>query len=110
MPFHLNQIASGPMSACFSCGKALDPKVPVGRRDSCEQCGSDLRCCRNCAFYDPRVAHECREPVAERVKEKDRSNFCDHFQLSDGEPEKLRDEASEAKRRLEALFKKQGAS
>lgn len=94
------------MASCFSCGAALNTKVVVSRRDSCDRCGADIKCCRNCAFYDPAVANECREPVAEAVREKDRSNFCDFFTLADGQPRQREDKAQDAKRKLEDLFKK----
>lgn len=78
----------------------------VGRRDECSHCGADLHCCRNCEFYDPTSYNECREPVADRVKEKDRSNFCDWFKLRDQKFGTKNNQVEEAKRKLEELFRK----
>jgi hypothetical protein len=38
-----------------------------------------LRACLNCASYDARVAHQCRERRAEPVQEKHAANFCEYF-------------------------------
>jgi len=60
-----------------------------------------------CSFYDRTVYNECRESQAERVVEKEKSNFCDYFQLavtaksSNG----VRD-AAKAREALKALFAK----
>ena len=35
-----------------------------------------------CAFFDTSVANSCREPVADRVMDKDRANFCGYLQPS----------------------------
>ena len=45
---------------------------------------ADVHCCRNCEFDDPGSYNECRETQAERVLEKDRSNFCDYFAFKQG--------------------------
>jgi len=37
-----------------------------------------------CKFYDPKVYNECTEPNADRVVDKEKSNFCDYFTLSAG--------------------------
>ena len=64
---------------CFSCGAQLDTLDKPGRADTCLVCNADLHCCCNCEFYDPGSYNDCRETQAERVLEKDRSNFCDYF-------------------------------
>ncbi len=33
----------------------------------------------NCRFYDETAYNECSEPSAERVVDKEKSNFCDYF-------------------------------
>jgi hypothetical protein len=91
---------------CFQCGHKMDlgaVQVP-GRRDECEKCRTDLHVCRNCRHYDPKSYNECREPQSERVQEKERSNFCDYFEIGQNtggvsEREKLLAAA-------DALFKK----
>jgi ribosome-binding protein aMBF1 (putative translation factor) len=46
------------------------------------KCGADLRICRNCAHYDPRVAQQCREHRAEPVLEKQVGTFCEYFEFA----------------------------
>jgi len=91
---------------CWRCGASLEAlPVPFGRRDECPSCRADLHVCRMCRHYDPRVSKACREPVAEEVKDKDRSNFCDWFQARAGAyavPSGR--EADDSRARLEALF------
>lgn len=64
---------------CFSCGKKTLFDGVLGRREECSQCRSDLHVCKNCSHYDAKSYNECKEPVAEVVREKDRANYCDHF-------------------------------
>ncbi|NIT67742.1 MAG: hypothetical protein GWM93_13850, partial [Gemmatimonadetes bacterium] len=66
--------------SCWKCGHALDDMpMPLGRRDECPACATDLHVCRMCEFYDTSVAKSCREPIAEEVTDKERANFCDYF-------------------------------
>jgi hypothetical protein len=46
------------------------------------KCRADLRVCLNCAYYDPRVAQQCRELRAEPVFEKAVGNFCEYFEFA----------------------------
>mgnify|MGYP000450689798 FL=1 len=34
-----------------------------------------------CKFYDQSAYNECRESSADRIVEKEKSNFCDYFIL-----------------------------
>lgn len=90
---------------CFSCKKKIHILSPIQRRDECEQCGADLRACLNCKFYDKSSYNECRENSADRVKEKDRANFCDYFTPSNQEGE-AKPESSTLRDAAEALFTK----
>lgn len=96
------------MPVCYACGAEIRVVERVGRGESCPKCGRDLHSCRNCEFYDPNAYNECREPVAERVVDKERSNFCDMFQMAS---ERLKEpsKADESKKKLEGLFKKKGS-
>ena len=67
---------------CFKCGKDWTLSNAPGRRDVCEACNTDLRCCRNCIHFDIVVAHQCRERRAEPVTEKKRSNLCEYFDFA----------------------------
>lgn len=92
---------------CHHCGIEMEFVDKVFRTDTCTNCGVDVRCCLNCSEYDESASDQCREPQSERVTVKDRRNFCDYFSLREGRPGSTTvDKAAEAKRKLEALFKK----
>lgn len=94
------------MRLCFHCKQGIEATGKVGRREVCPGCGKDLHVCWNCRFYDPRTYNECHEPQAERVIDKDRSNFCEYFSFREGAPETGRPAAEPAtKEKLAALFK-----
>lgn len=92
---------------CFNCQKEIPviPGIPIGRREECPACGSDVHVCLNCTHYDKGAYNECKESSADFVKEKDRANFCDYFTPSDkkGGGGKSKDDLLSA---AEALFKK----
>lgn len=77
----------------------------MSRREACSRCEAELHCCLNCTFHDPSNYNECREPSAERVVDKERSNFCDYFapEVSGG---KTAPGASRTLSDLERLFAK----
>ena len=94
------------MKSCNKCSKGLEIKIPVGRRETCPFCGSDLHCCLNCTHHNIGSYNDCREPQAERVIEKDRSNFCDFFVFRDAEMGgKEKNPGESAKTKMESLFK-----
>jgi hypothetical protein len=34
-----------------------------------------------CQFFDKAAYNECREPMANRILEKETANFCDYFKV-----------------------------
>lgn len=82
------------------------PAGPVGVRAVCA-CGAWLHACRNCDFYAPGLANDCREPRAERVVDKAAGNFCDWFRpgtaASGGDAP-----PAAARVALDALFRRKG--
>jgi hypothetical protein len=66
---------------CHKCGWEFTLSGQPGRGESCHQCGADLKVCLNCASYDPRVAHQCRDRRAEPVAEKHMANYCEWFEM-----------------------------
>jgi hypothetical protein len=94
---------------CAFCKADLQVEGFISRADTCPQCGRYLRCCKQCNFYDPKAYNECKEVMAERIMDKERSNFCEFFRLRGQEDDTKRD-MEEAKRRLEALFSKPQSS
>lgn len=93
--------------ACFQCRQVWQFAPPLGRRDTCSTCRADAHVCRNCRFYDAKAYHECREPQAEWVKEKNVANFCDHFSPLTKQELHL---AQDTKSKLDALFGSGGAN
>lgn len=66
------------MGNCWSCGKDLNA-LEYGRGDVCPGCRRDTRVCKNCIHHDRSYNNECKETQADRVVEKEKSNFCDYF-------------------------------
>lgn len=94
------------MVSCFKCRSEFnDLPSPIGRRDTCDKCSADIHVCKNCGHYDVRSYNECREPMAERVVDKEKSNFCDYFALGDGATSAA-DQTASAMKALDDLFKK----
>ena len=89
---------------CWSCGTALTP-LDYGRADTCRKCGRDTKVCKNCFFYDPNYNNQCRENQADRVVDKEKSNFCDYFRPHSGGPGSGPDRDA-LKSAAEKLFKK----
>ena len=89
---------------CFQCGTEMSFSETPGRREECSKCRADVHVCRNCRHYDRTAYNECREPQADVVQEKDRSNFCDFFTPGAGGPGQ--DKAKDLLAAAEALFKK----
>ncbi len=92
---------------CFACGKLLGlSRGNVGREETCLNCGADVRVCFNCRHYDASSYNECAEPMAERVVAKDRRNFCDYFSLAGAGGKGTVDPREDARKKLDALFKR----
>ncbi len=67
---------------CHKCGWEWTLAGQPGRSESCHRCSADLRVCLNCASYDPRVAHQCRDRRADPVDEKHTGTFCEYFDFA----------------------------
>lgn len=89
---------------CHFCRKEVQFDTKIYIRDECPFCGRDLHICLNCEFYDEGAYHQCREPQAEQVLDKEKANVCDLFSPSTRQVFGSRKD--EAKERLERLFKK----
>jgi hypothetical protein len=90
---------------CVFCGKELGLEGKVMRTDTCPNCGRDLRCCVQCKFYDPHAYNECREVLSERIVDNERANACEYY-VPKGSSIQFGNRTEEAKKALEALFKK----
>lgn len=71
---------------CYKCEKelSLTSQSKIGREEECPHCYASLRCCKMCGFYDKSAYNECKEPMADRILEKEKANFCDFFKLGGG--------------------------
>ncbi len=90
---------------CWNCGEAVGGvPLPVGRGEECPACVAALRACRMCAFHDPEAENACREPMADAVRDPERSNTCDYFRPAAAAESAPDGEAEAARARLGALF------
>lgn len=64
---------------CSDCGAVL--LAGVNPKGKCPRCGTDLHCCKQCAYFDTGARFECMQPVPERIARKDQQNDCSFFQL-----------------------------
>ncbi|MGA1191459.1 MAG: hypothetical protein ACO3XO_04170 [Bdellovibrionota bacterium] len=93
---------------CAKCGATVPgfgPGQTVGRTATCDACSADLHACLQCAHYDESAYNGCKETQAERVVDKERSNFCDYFSLAGGPSSKDETERQNALKKLDDLFK-----
>lgn len=93
------------MNLCHQCKREIVLTVKTGRRDECPFCNADIHCCLNCTFYDRTASKQCREPMTELMKEKNKANYCDYFQFA----ERLLENqavAEKARKELDDLFKR----
>ena len=72
------------MGCCHACGAELPRDLPIFRETECPSCSKPLKVCLKCTFYEKGLQWDCRESIAEPVREKDRANFCDYFRLREG--------------------------
>jgi hypothetical protein len=94
------------MPGCGNCGARLDVLFnQVGRSDTCPSCDAELHACIHCRHYDESVAKACKEPFAEVPEDKADANFCDLFQIGEGQA-RTRVNKSDLLAAAESLFKK----
>jgi hypothetical protein len=93
------------MKTCHACKKEISGDLKVGRKDECPSCGTDLRCCLNCVFYDRSVSKQCRETVTELVREKEKANFCEYFVFRENRSGVTDAGSALARKALDDLFK-----
>jgi len=94
---------------CWNCGQSTGLEGKIMRSDSCQNCLADLRCCRGCRFFDPTARSQCREPIDSPIPNKEKSNFCDYFQVRaavqmGGKIIRHGDDKQERKKRFDSLF------
>lgn len=95
---------------CWSCGKPTGIIERVMRSDQCDNCMSDLRCCRGCRHFDPTRRFQCKEQIESYIGDKEKNNLCDYFQKRDatklaGGVSHQVDAKDERKKNFDDLFK-----
>ena len=95
-----------PERVCHGCGAPMRRDDPIPRDGTCDGCGRDLRCCRNCRHWDERASDECRETEADLVTDRWRRNFCEFFAWSPAPyvADASAGRAAAARAKLDALF------
>ena len=59
----------------------------------------------NCKHHDTRYNNECRIPETDLVRDRERSNFCEQYEIgSHGEGGSGEDPMEKARKRLDNLF------
>ncbi|MCO4753914.1 MAG: hypothetical protein KC478_05505 [Bacteriovoracaceae bacterium] len=91
---------------CYNCQGNLEISngSDLGRAEECPSCRAVLRCCRMCVFYDKSSYNECKEPTADRILDKEKANFCDHYKVGQGQ--NAQSEKVDILAQANALFKK----
>ena len=119
------------MPYCVFCDAELAADFRVMRNTRCPHCDAYLHACVQCRFHEPTLHNQCLEPEAEFVRDRQKANFCEFFALAGARaaarvepgrsdprgrsgpaPADTRTSearASEARAKLEALFKKKPA-
>jgi hypothetical protein len=95
-----------PVKKC-RCGQAWDgpPGTQPGRGETCGKCGADLHACLQCGLYEPSASNQCRSRTTEPVKDKDRRNFCDEFEMAGGKPGSGPGPSSDMEQKWKDLFR-----
>jgi hypothetical protein len=89
---------------CWNCNTPIVLIDKVVRQDTCFSCNKDLRCCKNCRFWDPGAHNQCRENLTEYVPDREKANFCASFEIRVGALGRG-DDVAAAKSKLDGLFK-----
>lgn len=94
------------LAYCYKCNSPVDYELnkKVSRSAECPKCKTSLKCCKMCVFFELTSYNECKEPVAERIIEKEKPNFCDYFMMQVG-PRKIQNK-DEIVSAASSLFKK----
>lgn len=67
--------------ACWKCKEELIFETKIGRRDMCPNCTAYLHSCYNCTHHDKNVHNECRENQGEFIRDRAEGNFCLYFEF-----------------------------
>jgi hypothetical protein len=92
---------------CYSCHAEILPQIAlnISRSTHCPKCDNALKCCRMCLFYNQSSYNECEEPIAEKITDKEKANFCDYFKISNPASLKEKFDKNSQLEKLKSLFK-----
>ena len=99
-------LASRPVSRGAACGAVLP--IATSSLEQCPHCQAAIHACRQCTHFEPGRRFECRQPIIERIGDKNARNECDAFALQvtverDASPDSTR--PSDIRRGFDNLFK-----
>lgn len=89
---------------CWHCAREMTTAY-FGREADCPGCGKPTRVCRNCRHFAPGRPNDCIEPMAERVLDKKRANFCEFFDPTEQPVTDKRTAVPDLLQNAEDLFK-----
>ena len=92
------------MKTCHHCGYQFQADFKPGFREECPKCLRDVHVCMNCIFWDKSYSNECRESQAERVRDREKNNFCEYFSFKDNQKENLNKNNETPKDAFNKLF------
>ncbi|MBM4344562.1 MAG: hypothetical protein FJ100_14450 [Deltaproteobacteria bacterium] len=64
---------------CYKCQEELVFDVKIARLDTCPNCSAYLHSCRNCRFWSPNAHNQCTENQGEFIRDREAANFCNWF-------------------------------
>ncbi len=99
-------LATKGVSRCAACSAVLP--IATASLKECPNCRAALHACRQCTHFEPTRRFECRQPIIERVADKNAGNECDGFALRvtverDASPDSTR--PGDIRRGFDNLFK-----
>ena len=99
-------LATKGVSRCAACSAVLP--IATSSLAQCPSCRAALHACRQCTHFEPTRRFECRQPIIERLADKNAANECDGFALRvtverDASPDSTR--PGDIRRGFDNLFK-----
>lgn len=93
---------------CARCGKTVTSVGEVTVESTCDNCGTHLHTCTNCAFFNTSARWECTKPITVRLARKDVQNECPLFSPAVFVERTFESGAApqDARKAFDALFKK----
>lgn len=100
-------LAQRTVSRCAACGETLP--IATASLVECPSCRAAIHACRQCTHFDTSQRFQCREPIPERIEDKQARNDCGLFSLRvtierDASPDSTR--PADIRRAFDNLFKK----